>query len=95
LNTLRAWSRSLPGSAAAFISKITNTDVTPPEATASGYFYATAPNTVRLTFTEDVAASLSEADLILIGVPSGTPVNVTGYNYDSEHRHVRSVLTVG
>jgi hypothetical protein len=66
----------------AFIAKIID-DVTPPAVTAASYFYETAPNRVRLTFTEDVSPSLSATDLIVTAVPGGAPISVTNFAYDT------------
>jgi hypothetical protein len=80
--TVRGFDTSLGGGCDAFIAKIVH-DTTPPSVTAASYFYETTPNSVRLTFTEDVSTSLSASDLLVTTVPGGAPVSVTHYTYDT------------
>jgi V8-like Glu-specific endopeptidase len=49
-------------------------DTTPPMMLASQFHYNTAPHELRFTFTEDVSASLSPADLVLQNLTSSTTV---------------------
>jgi hypothetical protein len=84
--TVGGFDTSYNGGGDAFTAKITNTDVTPPAVMAASYYYQTAPNSVRVTFTEDVSTSLAAGDLIVTTVPGGTPVSVTNVAFDSDTR---------
>ena len=53
-----------------------------PAVTASSFVFNTAPLTLNFTFTENVSASLSAADLVvqLAGGGSVSPISYAGYN---------------
>jgi hypothetical protein len=74
---------SYNGSIDAMIAMITD-DVTPPSVTAASYLFETAPNSVRLTFSEDISASLTGSDLIVTAVPPGELVNVSDFTHEAD-----------
>jgi hypothetical protein len=53
-----------------------------PTVTASAFHYETLPHQLRLTFSENVAGSLSEADLTVIDLGGGPPIATTLTSYD-------------
>lgn len=57
-------------------------DLTPPTVTAAEYVWQLAPNELRFTFSENVSASLSIADLV-VSMVGGGGVTPSGYSYDT------------
>ena len=53
-----------------------------PTVTASVFRYETLPHLLRFTFSEDVSASLSSADLTVVDVDGGPPIATTLTSYD-------------
>jgi hypothetical protein len=64
--------------ATVFTQTVTNA----PAVIASSFVYDTSPNTLNFTFTKDVSASLSAADLVvqLSGGGTVSPIQYAGYN---------------
>ena len=57
-------------------------DVTPPAVSNSSFAFATAPHTLRFTFSENVAASLQPADLSVRDVATQASILVTGVTWN-------------
>ena len=53
-----------------------------PAVSASTFKYQTSPHELRVTFTENVSASLSSADLTVVNLAGGPPIPTTLSDYD-------------
>jgi hypothetical protein len=62
------------GSTSEFSAAVVAVDVAPPQITAAEFHYQTAPHAVMYTFSENVAASLSPADLTLKNLTTNTTI---------------------
>jgi hypothetical protein len=58
-------------------------DAVPPRVTASDFLFDTLPQRLRFTFSEDVAASLSLADVTVQALPGGPVITPASLTYDA------------
>lgn len=57
-------------------------DLTPPKVTSAAFIYDAGPQKLRYTFSEDVSASLSTADIYVIDTTTYQSFTPTGVTYD-------------
>jgi GH25 family lysozyme M1 (1,4-beta-N-acetylmuramidase) len=75
LSTASVYSAGAPG--------LRVVDVTNPSITAGDFHFETAPQQVRISFSENVQASIDVGDITITNLADNTNVSVTGTTYDS------------